>query len=110
MAYDPGLAERIREQLAATAFIDERAMFGGLVFLVNGNMLAAVLGEELMVRVGPAAYEAALELPHARPMNFTSRPMRGLLMVAPPGFEADADLDAWLERGLAFAGALAPRE
>ena len=84
-------------------------MFGGLAFLVNGNMAVGVVGDELMVRVGPDRYEEALRAPHARPMDFTKRPMRGFVFVGPAGFEEDEDLRHWIERGVRFAASL-PRK
>jgi TfoX/Sxy family transcriptional regulator of competence genes len=105
MPYDEGLAQRIRELLDDDARISEKRMFGGVVFLANGNMAAGIIRDELMVRVGPAAYDEALALPHARAMDFTGRPMRGFVQVAPAGFEDDADLRAWLGRGIAYAAA-----
>ena len=109
MAYDDGLAQRIREHLETRRDVDERKMFGGIAFLVGGHMCAGVVRDELMVRVGPEAYDAALALDHARPMDFTGRPMKGFVYVAAEGFAEDEDLAAWLERGLAFAGALPPK-
>lgn len=109
MAYDSGLAQRLREQLADVAFIEQRRMFGGLVILVNGNMLAGVLGDELMVRVGPAAHADALAQPGVREMDFTGRPMTGIVLVAAAAIEDDTDLAAWLARGLDFAGRLPPK-
>jgi TfoX/Sxy family transcriptional regulator of competence genes len=106
LAFDEGLAERIRERLEERSDVAERRMFGGLAFLVAGNMAVGIVKDELMVRVGPAAYDAALKEPHARPMDFTKRPMKGLVFVAPPGFEEDADLARWLERGIRFAASL----
>jgi hypothetical protein len=81
-------------------------MFGGLCFLVSGNMCCGIVGDELMVRVGPGAYSECLARPHAREMDFTGRAMKGMVYVGTAGFESDADLDAWLERGLAFAESL----
>ena len=109
MAYDEGLAERVCEQLLDVGFVTEKKMFGGLVFMVNGNMLCGVMAENLMVRVGPHAHEAALAQPHARPMDFTKKKMTGFIYVAPDGLEADEDLAAWLNRGLDFAGRLPPK-
>ena len=106
MAYDEGLAERIREALEERADVSEKKMFGGLAFLLSGNLCVGVVGEELMVRVGPAAYSEAVREPHARKMDFTGRPMQGFVYVGCEGFEADADLRRWLARGVAFAGAL----
>lgn len=109
MACDEGLAERVREQLLDVSFVTERRMFGGLVFMVNGNMLGGVMGERLFVRVGPHAYVAALAQPHAQPMDFTKRKMVGFVYVRPEGLEADKNLAAWLDRGLDFAGRLPPK-
>lgn len=109
MAYDDGLAERVREQLADITFAHERRMFGGLVFFINGNMLCAVMGEWLMARVGPAAYADALRRPHTKPMDFTGRALTGFVYVTAAGVASDTDLAAWLERAIAFAGALPPR-
>lgn len=106
MAYDEGLAQRIREQLEDREDVGERKMFGGVAFLVAGNMCCGVVGEELMVRVGPDAYEAAIALPHVREMDFTGRPMRGMVYVAPTGLEEDDDLAGWIGRGLTFASSL----
>ena len=109
MAYDEGLAQRIREVLEDRDDVSERKMFGGLCFLVGGNMCAGVVGDELMLRVGPEAYAECLALEHAREMDFTGRPMRGMLYVGVEGIEDDADLAAWVGRGVAFAGALPPK-
>ncbi len=103
MAFDEGLAQRIRELLEDDEAVREKQMFGGLAFLVSGNMACGVVGEELMVRVGPDAYEEALARPHAREMDFTGRPMRGLVYVGSVGIEDDEGLAAWVERGVAFA-------
>lgn len=109
MAYDEGLAQRIRELLDEQPRVSERKMFGGLAFMVGGNMCAGVVADELMVRVGPDQYDAALARPHAREMDFTGRPMRGIVYVAPEGFESDDDLRAWIERGVRFAASLPAR-
>jgi len=103
MPYDEGLAQRIRELLDDDPRITEKRMFGGVAFMARGNMAAGIIGDELMVRVGPDAHDEAAALPHARPMDFTGRPMRGFVQVAPAGFEEDADLRAWLGRGIAYA-------
>ena len=109
MAWDEGLAQRIRELLDEQPGLSEKRMFGGLAFLVGGNMAVGIVKDELMVRVGPAAYAAALREPHARPMDFTKRPMQGFVFVAPAGFEEDAELRRWVERGVRFAESL-PRK
>jgi TfoX/Sxy family transcriptional regulator of competence genes len=103
MAYDEGLAQRIRELLEDDLRISEKKMFGGVAFMTNGSMAAGIIRDELMVRVGPEGYDEALARPHARALDFTGRPMRGFVQVAPAGFEDDADLRAWLARGIAHA-------
>jgi hypothetical protein len=105
MAFDAGLAERVRN-LSAEPGLSERKMFGGLCFLLNGNMSYGIVGSELMVRVGRAAYVEALHLPHAREMDFTGRSMRGMVFVAEDGISEDNDLKGWLQRGIDFAGSL----
>ena len=111
MAYDEGLAQRIREAIdelppGERERSSEKKMFGGLCFLLGGNMAAGIVGDELMVRVGPDAYEDALSQPHAREMTFTGRAMRGMVYVGVDGFESDGDLRRWLAQGIAFASAL----
>ena len=106
MTFDQGLAQRIREHLDEWPEVSERKMFGGAVFMIGGNMCCGVVGEELMVRVGPDAYDDALRLPHAREMDFTGKPMRGMLYVGTQGIDADEDLGAWIDRGAAFATSL----
>ncbi len=101
--YDEGLAERIRELLSERNDVTEKKMFGGVCFLVGGKMCVAITQEAFMVRVGTAAYEEALARPHARVMDFTGRPSRFAVYVDPPGYRTDAQLRAWLDRGLALA-------
>ena len=98
MAFDEGLAQRIREHWEPSVSFDEKRMFGGLAFMVRGHMAVGVSGSRLMARVGPAWYDQALRLPHVNPMDITGRPMRGLVIVLPEGLETDAQLAAWLDR------------
>ncbi len=109
MAYDEGVAQRLREALSDEDDVVEKKMFGGIAFMHRGNMCCGVVGDELMLRVGAEAYDAALREPHARPMDFTGRPMRGMLYVGTDGFESDEALGAWLRRATAFTQAL-PRK
>jgi hypothetical protein len=107
MAYDEGLAERVREQLAAEPGLTEKAMFGGVAFLLDGTMAVALMGDELMVRVGrDEARGEALARPHTRPSEMKGRPMRGWVLVAPEGLEDDADIASWVGRGAAVARSL----
>lgn len=78
-------------------------MFGGLCFLLGGNMTFGIVGSELMVRVGPDAYQEELGLPHAREMDLTGRSMRGMVFVSEDGISEDNDLEVWLNRGIHFA-------
>lgn len=103
MAYDEALAARVRARLAGACGVTERRMFGGLCFLVNGHMCAGIVGETLMLRVGPERYAEALARPHAREMDFTGRPLKGMVYVDAPGIAGAAALGRWLEMALAFA-------
>ncbi|MET9514608.1 TfoX/Sxy family protein [Streptomyces sp. NPDC002994] len=109
MAFDEGLAERIRERLGTDPLITEKRMFGGLAFLRQGNMAVGVIGDELMVRVGPDDTDAALARPGARVFDFSGRPMRGWVVVAANALAEDAELDAWIREGHAFAAGLPPK-
>ncbi len=105
MAFDATLAERVRDCCASDATVTERRMFGGLAFLTDGHLFAGIIGHELMLRAG----DAALALPHTRPMDFTGRPMSGLVFVAPAGCESDADLTAWIARARRYVAAHPPK-
>lgn len=109
MAYDEGLAQRIREQLQARPDLDEKRMFGGLCFMLGGHMCCGIVGETLMARVGPEEYEICLAEPCAREMDFTGRAMKGMVYVAPEGLESDDELAGWLGRCLAFVATLPPK-
>jgi len=106
MSYNEGLAQRIRDVLGDRSHISEKKMFGGLAFLLGGHMCVGVVGDELMIRVGPKAYDEAVRRPHARQMDFTGRPMKGFVYVGCKGFESDADLRSWVARGADFAASL----
>jgi TfoX/Sxy family transcriptional regulator of competence genes len=109
MSFDQGLAQRVREQLAGTSGVTERKMFGGLSFLVGGNLCVGVMGDELMARVGPAATEAALARPGSRLFDMGGRPMKGWVNVRSEVLEADGALAGWVEDALAFVRALPPK-
>ena len=106
MAYDEGLAERIRAIVADRSDITEKQMFGGLCLLSHGNMFAGVMGDLLMARVGPDAHDDAVSRPYARVMDFAKRPMRGFVYVDPPGTATDAELQGWVGLSLAFVDTL----
>ncbi len=106
MAYNETLAQRVRDDLGSQPGLSERKMFGGLAFMLNGNMACGVNGEDLMVRVAPDQFPEALARPGARPMDFTGRPMKGFVFVGPPGYAADGSLAAWVALAAAFAASL----
>jgi TfoX/Sxy family transcriptional regulator of competence genes len=108
MAYDETLAARVRTLLAGRSDVSERKMFGGLTFMVAGNMCCGVLGDELIVRLDPEREDEALARPHARPMDFTGRPMRGFVTVHPEGLEGDR-LERWVQDAVARAESLPPK-
>jgi len=110
MAHDPILAERIRFELLGLPGLDEKAMFGGVCFLVNGNMCCGVAGRELMLRLGDELAAAALAEPHVRPMAFTGRPLKSMVYVDAAGIEAPDALRSWLERAVAFARSLPAKD
>jgi TfoX/Sxy family transcriptional regulator of competence genes len=113
MAYDEKVADRLRaafaRSLGPTDDIEERKMFGGIAELVNGHMCVGVLGSELVVRLRPEDADSALSLRHVRPMDFTGRPMKGWLYVAPGAFATDGDLDGWVQLALAFVREAGPK-
>ena len=109
MAYDEQLAERIRDVVNDHPGITSKKMFGGIAFMLHGNMACGIVGEDLMVRVGPEAFEDALAQPGARPMDFTGRPMKGMVYVAPEAVSSRDDLAAWVGRGVDYAASLPPK-
>ncbi|MFO0806266.1 MAG: TfoX/Sxy family protein [Gemmataceae bacterium] len=98
MPFDESLAERIRESLARRRGIAEKKMFGGIGFLLNGNMLVGVWKDSLIVRLDPDEYDEALAEEHVRVFDITGRPMRGWVMVDAVGLDDDADLKGWIDR------------
>jgi TfoX/Sxy family transcriptional regulator of competence genes len=109
MAYDEDLADRIRDVLGDRDGIRELKMFGGLGFMLHGNMLVGVIKEELMARVGAEGEDGALEQPHARAMDFTGRPMTGFVVVAAEGVTTVNDVRPWVERAEAYVSTLPPK-
>ena len=103
MAFDEALAERIRRILQVHDGVTERKMFGGLAFMVNGNMCCGVQESEIMLRLGNEGAAAALTEPHARAMDFTGRPMKSMIYVGAAGIETEDTLRGWSMRAHAFA-------
>jgi TfoX/Sxy family transcriptional regulator of competence genes len=110
MAFDEGLAQRVREALASRESISERKMFGGLAFLLEGKMFVGVSGAKLLARVGTERYLDALALPHVHEMTFTGKPMKGFVYVEPPGLAEDRDLLAWVSWCAGYVASLPPKK
>ena len=107
MAYDEDLANRVRELIAVESGLDEKKMFGGLAFLIDGNMAVGVSGQGgLMARVHPDETEALMGRPHARPFEMRGREMKGWLRVDPAGVRTKRQLEPWVRRGVAYARSL----
>ena len=109
MAYDEQLAERIRGALRGRDSVTERKMFGGIAFMVGGNMAVGVIRDDLMVRIGQDAHDEALAQPHVRVMDFGHRPMKGMVYVGPEGVASDSELAHWVDAGADFAASLPPK-
>ncbi|UCH36988.1 MAG: TfoX/Sxy family protein [Candidatus Bathyarchaeota archaeon] len=110
MVYNEQIADRIRKALRNQPGIVERKMFGGLAFLLYGNMCCGVLGERVMIRTGPDFYETALQKPHVTPMDFTGRIMRNFVVVGPDGLQSDEELSEWIGYAISFALSLPRKE
>ena len=110
MAYDEGLAHRIQTLLDGRSDVDERKMFGGVGYLIAGNMACGVSGEDLIVRVDKEESDALIESERgARRFDMTGRPMRGWILVAPEVTADDGELERWVRRGERFAASLPPK-
>lgn len=109
MAYDEQLAERVRDLLSVRDGFSERKMFGGIGFMLAGNMACGVSGDELMVRLEPGDAEQALAEEHVRVFDMTGRPMKGWILVGPEATAADDDLAGWVDAGADFAASLPPK-
>jgi TfoX/Sxy family transcriptional regulator of competence genes len=110
VAYDEDLANRVRELLGAENGLSEVSMFGGLAFLLDGNMSVAVSSRGgLLLRLGPQAADAALARPHTRPMEMRGRPMRGWIRVADEGLASRRQLQAWVRRAVDYVRTLPPK-
>jgi TfoX/Sxy family transcriptional regulator of competence genes len=102
MVYDEALAARVRNALLTVPEVDEKKMFGGITFMVSGQMCCGVLKNDLIVKVGAEGWEDVIAQPHVRPFDFSGRPMVGMVYVAPPGVASDQALQGWIQRGIQF--------
>jgi hypothetical protein len=108
-SFDEALAERIRIALGPEVPVIEKKMFGGLAFMIHGHMTVGIVKQDLMVRVGPDGWESAMSQPHARAMDFTGRPLRGMVYVGPAATKRMPSLRKWVQRGLTFVKTLPPK-
>jgi hypothetical protein len=106
MVFDEALAERIRHQLALRRNVEEKKMFGGVGFLLHGNLLVGVWKDSLVVRLGPGEEDEALKEPHVKEFDITGRAMKGWVLVGPGGVADDDQLGDWIRRAVAFVGTL----
>lgn len=106
VSYDEELAERVRAALGSVKGVTEIKMFGGLCYTISGNMAVGITGDDLMVRMEAELADAALSEPHARPMDFTGKPMKGFLYVGPEGVRTQKMLEKWVGRGVDYASDL----
>lgn len=106
MAYSKSLAERIRHLVSRHRGITEKKMFGGVCFLLSGNILVGVWKDSLIARVGKDAYEAALLKAHVSEFDITGKPMKGWVMVEPDGIDSDHQLTHWIDQAMVFVRAL----
>ena len=109
MAYDEGLAQRILEAMEDLPELEEKKMFGGVGYMLQGNMACGVHKNDLIVRVGPDQYEDSLQEPFVRPFDLTGRPMKGWVVVTAGGYASDNDLNRWVDEGAEFALSLPPK-
>ena len=109
MAFDKGLAHRVEELLRSQPGFVEKKMFGGVGFMLHGNMACGINKDNLVVRVGPDKYEAALDRPYTTVFDITGKPMKGWVLVEPPGLESDEMLSEWVQQGVDFALSLPPK-
>ena len=106
MAYDEILADRVEVLLKGKRSIAKKKMFGGLCFMVNGNMACGVEKNKLVVRIGPESYKKTLKMKHVRKMDFTGKPLKGFIYVMPEGLRRTDSLKKWIDRGIRFAQSL----
>ena len=106
MAYDSDVADRIRARIGPRPELTEREMFGGIAFMINGNMAVGTSGEELMVRVGKEAHDEIVARPGARTFDMGARPMKGWISVTADGYDSNEEFGYWVDQGVAYAESL----
>jgi len=106
MPYDTGLAQRVREILEEEPGFDEKKMFGGICFLLFGNMVCGIIRDDLIVRVGPANYDSSLKMPHTKKFDLTGKALTGWVMVLSTALDADEELSDWVQKAVTFVRTL----
>lgn len=109
MAFNADLAERVRAAVKTRKGVSEKRMFGGIGFLLNGNMLVAIWKDSLIVRLGVAQAEEVQHDPYVGPMDITGRPMKGWIIVAPAGVDSDLQVRSWVRKAIEFVKTLVPK-
>jgi TfoX/Sxy family transcriptional regulator of competence genes len=109
MVYDKGLAQRLREILEDEPGFDEKNMFGGICFLLFGNMVCGIIKDDLIVRVGADSYAEFLKMPHTKKFDLTGKPMKGWVMVLSAALDSDEELNDWIKRAVSFVRTLPPK-
>lgn len=109
MAYSETVAQRIRVMFEGSTMVAERKMFGGLAFMINGNMCVGVLDDLLVLRLGEEGTTKALQEPHTRPMDFTGTPMKSMIYIDPKGFASEKGLQQWMQKAIDFVLTLPPK-
>jgi TfoX/Sxy family transcriptional regulator of competence genes len=109
LAYDEAVAARVRKALKGRKGIEEKKMFGGAAFMLNGHMCCGVQDKDLVLRLGKDGAAEAIEKRHVRPMDFTGKPLKSMVYIAPAGFAQEADLKAWLHQAVTFVRSLPPK-
>jgi TfoX/Sxy family transcriptional regulator of competence genes len=106
MPYDPSLADRIRSVAGSRRDVTEKKMFGGIAFLLRGKLFCGIVGDDLMVRVGPERYRQCLDFANVRPMDFNGKAMKGYVFVGPAGCRTTKALQRWVDRGFDFVASM----
>lgn len=109
MPYDAGLAQRVREILEEEPEFDEKKMFGGICFLLFGNMVCGIIRDDLIVRVGAANYNEALKMPHTKKFDLTGKALKGWVMVISEALDSDEELSDWVQKAVNFVRTLPPK-
>ena len=109
MPYDNGLAQRVREILEEEPSFDEKKMFGGICFLIFGNMICGIIRDDLIVRVGATNYNAALKMPQTKKFDLTGKALTGWVMVLSTALDSDEALNCWVQKAVTFVRTLPPK-